>query len=300
MAEKVLVVDDSRIDTTIIKKLLDDYSVLSASCGDEMWHVLKHEVPSIILLDVVMPGEDGFQIAKKLSHIEKFADIPIIFITSKDTGKDVEKGFDSGGVDYIKKPYNEIELRARIRSALLKKKQELDLREKTITDPLTGVHNRRYFFEYLDKTVEHGRRNTRKSFSIALIDIDHFKNVNDTMGHQAGDFILKQLADFFKKSIRPYDLVARYGGEEFIILFKDCSRKDSFEILQRIRDSIDRERYQFQDSLIHVTFSGGIADNRELEQGAPAAADLIKIADERLYKAKETGRNRIVIESVKQ
>lgn len=297
MAETILVVDDSRIDTTTITKLLDDYTVLSASCGEEMWHVLKHEVPSIILLDVVMPGEDGFQIAKKLSHIEKFSDIPIIFITSKDTGRDVEKGFDSGCDDYIKKPYNEIELRARIRSALLKKKQELDLREKTITDPLTGVHNRRYFFEYLDKIVEHGRRNTRKSFSIALIDIDHFKNINDTMGHQAGDFILTQLADFVKKSIRPYDLVARYGGEEFIILFKDCTRKDSFEVLQRIKDTIDRERYQFQDSQIHITFSGGIVDNRELEQGAVKAEDLVKIADERMYRAKETGRNRIVIES---
>ncbi len=297
MAETILVVDDSRIDTTTIKKLLDDYSVISASCGDEMWHVLKNEVPSIILLDVVMPGEDGFQIAKRLSHIEKFADIPIIFITSKDTGKDVEKGFECGGDDYIKKPYNEIELRARIRSALVKKKQELELREKTITDPLTGVHNRRYFFEYLDKIVEHGRRNTRKFFSVALIDIDHFKNINDTMGHQAGDFILMQLADYLKKSIRPYDLVARYGGEEFIILFKDCSRKDSFEVLQRIKDSIDRERYRFQDDLIHVTFSGGIVDNRELENGALAAGELVKIADERLYRAKESGRNRIVIDS---
>jgi two-component system, cell cycle response regulator len=298
VANRILVVDDSRIDTTTIKKLLDDYSVLSASCGEEMWHVLNDAVPSIILLDVVMPGEDGFQIAKKLSNIEKFADIPIIFITSKDTGKDVERGFNSGGVDYIKKPYNEIELRARIRSALLKKKQELELREQTITDPLTGVHNRRYFFEYLDKIVEHGRRNSQKCFSIALIDIDHFKNINDTMGHQAGDFILKQLADYFKKSIRPYDLVARYGGEEFIILFKDCSRKDSCEILQRIKDTIDHERYRFQNDLIHVTFSSGIADNRELEQGAAAAEALVKIADERLYMAKENGRNRIIIDAV--
>ncbi len=298
MAEKILVVDDSRLDITVIKKLLDDYSIISASCGDEMWHVLKDEIPSIILLDVVMPGEDGFQIAKRLSHIEKYADIPIIFITSKDAGKDVEKGFASGGVDYIKKPYNEIELRARIRSALLKKKQELELRAMTITDPLTGVHNRRYFFEYLDKIVEHARRNTRKNFSIALIDIDHFKNINDTRGHQAGDFVLTQLAGYLQKSIRPYDMVARYGGEEFIILFKDCSRNDSCEILQRIKDTVDHERYRFQDELIHITFSGGIADNRDLEQGEGSAKDLVRIADERMYRAKETGRNRIVIEQV--
>ncbi|MBP7734413.1 MAG: diguanylate cyclase [Spirochaetes bacterium] len=299
MAETILLVDDSRVDTALLTKLLEDYTFLSASCGEEMWHVLKRETPSIILLDVVMPGEDGFQIAKKLSSIEKFADIPIIFITSKDTGKDVERGFESGGVDYIKKPFNEIELRARIRSALIKKKQEHELREQTITDPLTGVHNRRYFFEYLDKIVEHGRRNTRKCFSIALIDIDHFKNINDTLGHQAGDFVLRQLADYLKKSVRPYDLVARYGGEEFIILFKDCNKKESFEVLQRIKDSIDREQYTFENAQIHVTFSGGIADNRELDQGAAAAEELVKIADGRMYAAKNAGRNRIVIEPEK-
>lgn len=297
VSEKILVVDDSRIDTTTISKLLNDYTVISASCGDEMWHVLKSDVPAIILLDVVMPGEDGFQIAKKLSGIEKFADIPIIFITSKDAGSDVEQGFDSGGVDYIKKPYNEIELRARIRSALMKKKQELELREKTITDPLTGVHNRRYFFEYLGKTVEHARRNPQKCFSVALIDIDHFKKINDSRGHQAGDYILARLAEFLKKSIRPYDLVARYGGEEFIILFKDCVKNESCEVLQRIKDAFYRERFSFLDVPIQVTFSGGIADSREIEQGNGATEELVRIADVRLYKAKEAGRNRLVIEA---
>jgi len=297
VAETILLVDDSRVDIVLLTKLLEDYTVLSASCGEEMWHILKREFPSIILMDVVMPGEDGFQIAKKLSSIEKFADIPIIFITSKDTGKDVERGFESGGVDYIKKPFNEIELRARIRSALMKKKQEHLLREQTITDPLTGVHNRRYFFEYLGKIVEHGRRNTRKSYSIALIDIDHFKNINDTLGHQAGDYVLKRLADYLKKSIRPYDLVARYGGEEFIILFKDCNKNESFEVLQRIKDTVDHEQYAFDEARIHVTFSGGIADNREIDQEAVVAEELVRIADARLYAAKHAGRNRIVIES---
>jgi two-component system, cell cycle response regulator len=295
MAEMILVVDDSSIDTTVIKKLLDDYTVMSAGSGDEMWHILKQEIPSIILLDVIMPGEDGFEIAKKLSSIEKYSDIPIIFITSKDAGRDVEQGFDSGGVDYIKKPFNEIELRARIRSALLKKRQELELREKTITDPLTGIYNRRYFFEYLDKIIEHARRNRRNRFSIALLDIDHFKSINDTMGHQAGDYILKQIADFLKKSIRPYDLLARYGGEEFIILFKDCSKNESCDILMRIKDTIDRTVYRFHDAPIHTTFSSGISDIDEIDPGE-AAEKLVSIADERLYLAKESGRNRIVID----
>jgi two-component system, cell cycle response regulator len=297
MAEKILAVDDCLIDTTVMTRLLTDYIVISAGCGEEMWKILQTELPSIILMDVVMPGEDGFQIAKKLSSIEKFSDIPIIFITSKDTGKDVEKGFNAGGVDYIKKPYNEIELRARIKSALLKKEKERELREKTITDPLTGVYNRRYFFDYLERNIEHVRRNPHHDFSVALVDIDHFKVINDTMGHQAGDYVLKQIADALKNSIRPYDLLARYGGEEFIILFKDCCKKDSEDILTRIKDAIDRTVYRFNDKPIHITFSSGISDMTDIQSEASAGEELVRISDERLYYAKETGRNRIVIDS---
>jgi diguanylate cyclase (GGDEF)-like protein len=294
MAETILAVDDSAIDTAILAKILDDYTVLSAESGDKMWNLLKRERPAIILLDVILPGEDGFQIAKKLSSNEKFSDIPIIFITSKSTGRDVEQGFDSGGVDYIKKPFNQIELRARIRSALAKKRRELDLREKTVTDPLTGIYNRRYFFEYLEKTVEHARRNKEKRFSVAILDIDHFKEINDGMGHLAGDYLLKQFADYLKKSIRPYDLLARYGGDEFIVLFKDCGKSESCDILTRIKDAIERTEYRFQDNPVRATFSSGISEIDELKQGE-TAEKLVGTADERLLVAKQKGRNRIVI-----
>lgn len=298
MAETILVVDDSPFETAVLSKLLCEYTVSSAGCGDEMWVVLAKETPSIILLDVVLPGEDGFRIAEKLSSIEKYSGIPIIFITSKDTGRDVERGFDAGGVDYIKKPYNEIELRARIRSALLKKRQEIELREKTITDPLTGLYNRRHFFDVLTKNIEHARRNSSYQFSVAMLDIDHFKIINDTLGHQAGDYILKQIADFLKKSIRPYDLLARYGGEEFIVLYKDCNRKEAGEILNRIRDTVETKSYRFRDKTVGVTFSSGIADITEVKPGSTAAEELIKITDSRLYLAKQSGRNRIVIDAM--
>jgi two-component system, cell cycle response regulator len=295
MAETILVVDDSPFETAVLSKLLCEYTVVSAGCGDETWTVLENTTPSIILLDVVLPGEDGFQIAEKLSSIEKYSDIPIIFITSKDTGQDVERGFEAGGVDYIKKPYNEIELRARIRSALLKKRQEIELREKTITDPLTGLYNRRHFFDILTKNIEHARRNPAYRFSVAMLDIDHFKVINDTLGHQAGDYILKQIADYLKNSIRPYDLLARYGGEEFIVLYKDCNRKEAGEILNRIKDAVEAKTYRFRDKTVGATFSSGIADITEVKPGATAAEELVKITDGRLYQAKQSGRNRIVI-----
>ena len=296
MAIKIMVVDDSILDRTAINKLLDDYDITCATCGEDMWKLLEHVVPALILLDVVMPGENGFQIAKKLTTIDRYSDIPIIFITSKESGKDVEEGFDSGGMDYIKKPFNEIELRARIRSVLAKKRQELELREKTITDPLTGIYNRRYFFEVLDKNMEHARRNPQHTFSTAIVDIDHFKNVNDANGHLAGDSLLRQFSEFLKRSIRPYDILARYGGEEFVVLFKDCSRKDSGEVLGRIKDAVEQTAYRYQDCTIRFTFSGGISDLSDLNDGPCSADDLIRIADERLYAAKQTGRNRIVID----
>lgn len=298
MAETILVVDDSRIDSAYLGKMLGEYAVVSAASGAEMWQALEKVTPSIILMDVVLPGDDGFQIAKTLSGIDRFADIPIIFITSKDTGRDVEQGFESGGVDYIKKPYNEIELRARIRSALQKKRREMDLREKTITDPLTGVHNRRYFFEYLDKAIEHARRNRSRVFSVAMLDIDHFKRINDTLGHQAGDFVLRQLAEHLAKSIRPYDLLARYGGEEFIVLFKDCDRKESGDILRRIKDDVSRTGFRFNETPVRITFSSGISDLNDIPADGATAEGLVRLSDERLYRAKESGRDRIVIDAV--
>jgi diguanylate cyclase (GGDEF)-like protein len=298
MAESILVVDDSHLDTTVINRLLSDYRVMSAGSGDEMWKLLEAETPSIILLDVVLPGDDGFALAERLSKHERYADIPIIFITSKDTGGDVARGFESGGFDYIKKPYTEKELRARIRSALDTKRRERELREKTVIDPLTGVYNRRYFFEALEKIVEHTRRNRRNIFALALIDIDHFKHVNDRHGHQAGDSILAELADCLRTRIRPYDILARYGGEEFVVIFKDCGRAASGEVLQRIKDFVEGTPCRFRDEVIHVTFSGGIADIGEVPPDAPAAGELLRMADERLYMAKQAGRNRIVIDCV--
>lgn len=296
MGIKLMVVDDSIIDRTMIVKLLDDYEITCASCGDEMWKLLENAIPSVILLDVIMPGESGFQIAKKLTTIDRYSDIPIIFITSKDTGRDVEEGFDSGGMDYIKKPYNEIELRARIRSVLAKKRQELDLREKTITDPLTGIYNRRYFFEVLDKNMEHARRNPSHCFSTAIIDIDHFKNVNDENGHLAGDSLLRQFSEFLKRSIRPYDILARYGGEEFVVLFKDISRKEASEVLGRIKDAVEQTQYLYHECVICFTFSSGISDVHDLGEDPANPDDLLRIADERLYAAKQAGRNRIAID----
>lgn len=298
MADTILVVDDSPFETAVLSKLLCEYAVLSAGSGDEMWTLLEKEQPSIILLDVVLPGEDGFQLAEKLLSIEKYSDIPIIFITSRNTGHDVERGFEAGGVDYIKKPYNEIELRARIRSALAKKRQEIDLREKTITDPLTGLYNRRHFSDILIKNIEHARRNTSYRFSLAMLDIDHFKAINDTLGHQAGDYVLKQIAEFLKKSIRPYDLLARYGGEEFIVLFKDCGRNEAGEILNRIKDAVEAKHYQFRDKTVSATFSSGIADITEVKPGNTAVEDMIKVTDTRLYRAKQSGRNRIVLDAL--
>jgi two-component system, cell cycle response regulator len=294
MADKILLVEDSTFETAYITRLLHNYTILHASSGEEIWPILKDEAPSIILLDVILPGEDGFQIAKQLAGNEKYADIPIIFITQKDQGRDVEEGFESGAVDYIKKPYNELELRARIRSAVMKKRRELDLREKTITDPLTGVFNRRHFFDCLESSINHSLRRKQNIFSISLVDVDHLKSINDTHGHQAGDHVLREVADVLKKKIRSYDIMARFGGDEFIILFNDCAKRETGEIMHRIKEYVAKTPVAFNNNTISVTLSCGVSDFSEVRSDEIGAEHLIGMADKRLYSAKNAGRNTIV------
>jgi two-component system, cell cycle response regulator len=280
----------------MIERKLDDYEVVSVKSGREMREVLDRVNPSLILLDVVIPDGDGFEIAREISSSEKYAHIPIVFITSKTEGKDVEIGFNSGGFDYVKKPFDMVELRARIKSAMRKKQLEQDLKSLTYTDYLTGAYTRRYFIDALLKELEKRKRSEGSVFSVALSDIDFFKNVNDTFGHLAGDYVLTEFVRIIRKSIRPYDLLARYGGEEFIILFSDCAKENAAEVMQRIEDSMVRVPILYGDKSIQVTFSTGIADLNDVLSEERMVESIIRLADQRLYAAKQKGRKRIEIQ----
>ncbi|MCK4905927.1 MAG: diguanylate cyclase [Spirochaetes bacterium] len=291
---KILVVDDEYANRFLLKNLLSDYNVECVDCGESMWEFLCAEIPSLIILDVMMPGEDGFQIAKRLLRDAAYKDIPVIFVTAKDAGADVEEGFLSGGYDYVKKPFDADELKARIKLALKKKSVEMTLKKDSVTDSLTGMYNRRYFFARIEEELERVKR-TDKEMAVAIIDIDFFKNVNDDYGHQAGDYILKVFSEFLQKHIRPYDIVARYGGDEFIIMFVEIGREEAKIILKRILDNITDTVYNFNSNYIKYSLSCGISDIREIDMENISADSLIKLADDRLYRAKNEGRNRIIV-----
>ena len=204
----------------------------------------------------------------------------------------MHKAFELGGVDYIRKPIDRLELVARIKSVLKIKRLENDLRKQSITDYMTGIFNRRYFFETAIKNLEYSKRHN-KHLSIAMLDIDFFKKINDTYGHDAGDFILKKFTEIINANIRTYDIFARFGGEEFVILFTDTQKTTAVNILSRVKDILNSTTFEFEDKKIDFTYSAGIVDFFE-ENIRTDIDSLIKIADLRLYKAKRTGRNKIV------
>lgn len=297
MKRTILTVDDSKINRMLIENILQsEYTVLNARNGEEMWQTLKTFRPDLILMDVMMPEVDGYVLTQTLVHHKKYSDIPVVFLTARDSSQDLKRGFDCGGMDYIKKPFNEIELKARIQSVLRIKELEHQLMLKAIADPLTGIFNRRHFFDISKNELARALRNENgdKKLSLAILDIDSFKDVNDTHGHQAGDYVLIHLANLLKEGIRQYDILARYGGEEFIILFIACDKVTAEVILQRLKDRFSRHTYEFESRRVNCSFSAGIAELSECRDEVITIDGLIKMADARLYHAKEAGRNRIV------
>lgn len=292
--KQILIVDDSETSILYLQMILRDYEVIFALNGKEMWERLNESSPSLILMDVMLPDVNGYELVQQLSKTEKYKDIPIIFQTAKSSSDDLEKGFESGAIDYIRKPVDKKELKARVKSVLKIKELENQLYLKSITDYLTGIYNRRYFFEIAAKHLQFCQ-SLGKNLSIALLDVDFFKKINDTYGHDAGDFVLKKFAEIIGLTKRPKDILARYGGEEFILLFFETDKKDALEILLSIQNAIVNEVILFNEMEIKCTFSCGLVDLQEFA-GNLRIDDLIRDADKRMYIAKQTGRNRIIFE----
>lgn len=292
--KQILIVDDSETSILYLQMILRDYEVIFAMNGKEMWERLNESSPALILMDVMLPDVNGYELVKQLSKTEKYKDIPIIFQTAKSSSDDLEKGFESGAIDYIRKSVDKKELKARVKSVLKIKELENELYLKSITDYLTGIYNRRYFFEMANKHLRFCQT-LNKNLCIALLDLDFFKKINDTFGHDAGDFVLKRFAEIIGFTKRPKDILARYGGEEFILLFFETDKKEALEILLSIQNAIVGEGFLFNEMEMKCTFSCGLIELREFA-GMPKIDDLIREADKRMYTAKQSGRNRIIYE----
>jgi diguanylate cyclase (GGDEF)-like protein len=307
----VLVADDSFLSRQLIVRLLKKmgFQVVEAANGKEAWEYFQNSNKdiSLVILDWVMPEMDGLEVCRLIRKVNVGCYVYIIFLSSVEKKEDIALCLESGADDYIIKPVHEKEFLARITVglrilALERALQETNRRLKNlaITDELTGLLNRRALFAELKKNTCRFIRE-EKPFHIIMLDIDHFKKINDSYGHQAGDKVLQELAKRLENELRPYDLIGRYGGEEFLIAIGNISKQNAMKLAERIRKSIaDQPFFITRDYSIPVTASLGIASlalpvhqvtDREFMK---IIYDLIKRADKALYQAKQEGRNQIV------
>lgn len=291
MEEKsvILIVDDQPVNIKTLGSILKDlYRIKVATNGnDALKFALTEPKPDLILLDIEMPDISGYDVIKKLKADIKTEEIPVIFVTSHQDVENEELGLELGAVDYISKPVRSPIVKARVKTQLTVKKQYNLLKEIAMKDKLTSLYNRHYLMDEGVRKFANSQRN-RVPFSLAILDIDHFKKVNDTHGHTTGDEVLKAVANVIKNGSRKEDFAARFGGEEFILLLEHCTKEDAQKKIETLRVEVEN----LNPSGINVTASFGVAScNGEQE----SFESLLKDADEALYEAKENGRNRVVL-----
>jgi diguanylate cyclase (GGDEF)-like protein len=291
---RLLVVDDQPANIQILYQILsNDYQVFMATSGAQALALCVARQPDLVLLDLIMPDIDGYQVCQRLKEDAATRDIPVIFITAKTDESAEEMGFDYGAVDFISKPINPRIVKARVKTHLMLKAQSDLLRSWAYLDGLTGVHNRRFFDERVNAEMGRAIRN-QTALSLIMLDVDFFKRYNDHYGHQAGDDCLRRVASTLKNSLmRAGDHVARYGGEEFVCLLPDTDYTGAMQLAEAIRNEIRGLQIEHAESSVapYVTVSLGVGCKPANLHGS--AMTLISLADTQLYKAKEQGRNRI-------
>lgn len=285
----ILIVDDipSNIQT-LAAILKEDYNIKVATNGSRALELsFLEDQPDLILLDVEMPDMNGYEVCTKLKDTHSTKEIPIIFITANHEVEDEEKGLEIGAVDYITKPVNPAIVKARVKTHITIKQQYDELKFIAMHDKLTGLYNRHYLMDEAIRKISSAIRKN-EPLTIVMSDIDHFKNVNDTYGHLAGDKVLQEVSSVLKNNKRAEDFVARYGGEEFVTIFDNCNASDAAIKAEKIRADI--ENLNPED--IHITSSFGIAQLSKKHENFDM---LLKDADDALYSAKSSGRNKVVI-----
>ncbi len=299
----ILIVDDSINNIDMLSDILiEDYEIQFATSGSKAIEIAKEFSPDLILLDIVMPEMDGYEIIDRLRSEPATDHIPVIFITAKSSTEDMIEGFKWGAADYISKPFAAEEVKVRVKTqienqflikALTKANKKLEA--LTRVDGLTGIANRRYFDEFLQQMINRARR-IQSPLSLILIDVDYFKLYNDNYGHQQGDICLQQVAtELDKFAQREGELVARYGGEEFAIVIFGLSKQEIQKRAQLCLNAIEDLKIEHETSHCesHVTISAGqvtLTDSNQMN-----LENFIRYADEALYKAKEQGRNQLQI-----
>ena len=298
---RILVVDDHEDNVELLRARLEarGYEVEAAMDGQEALDRVHAAPPDLMLLDVMMPRIDGIEVTRQIKGDPSLPFIPIIMQTALESTEDKVEGLDAGADDYITKPINFAELEARVKSLLRIKglQEELARANEALlkasqTDGLTGLDNRRHVEERLTEMFTHAAR-LNEPLACVMCDLDHFKSVNDEHGHQAGDAVLRQVAEILRDSAREIDRVGRYGGEEFIVLLPNANLEDAAAFAERVRREVEARTFAYDGGTLKRTLSAGAAawpDPAIRHQEA-----LVKAADDALYVAKEHGRNRVEV-----
>ncbi len=295
MPQTVLAIDDSPdvhrlLDVRLRPENLIIHHALDAEDG--MAQATRTQ-PDLILLDVDMPLVTGFEFCRKLKSNPLLAQVPVIFLTGATAVHTKVEGFDLGAVDYVTKPFDAAELRARVRAALRTKRYHDLLAARSNVDALTGIWNRAYFNQRLGEEVAAAQRYGRE-VSLVLMDLDQFKSLNDTFGHPFGDQVLQKIGELLHGSLRATDAPCRYGGEEFGLILSDTNEAGARTLAERIRAEIAEAAFHPRERIVRVTASFGVASSAIL-QASLSMSRLITAADDALYEAKRTGRDRVCV-----
>jgi two-component system cell cycle response regulator len=301
---RILIADDSIVSRHLLDATLRKwgYQVVVACDGNEAWTILQSEdAPEMAILDWVMPGMTGPEVCRRVRANAKEKDIYtyILLLTSKSQREDLIEGMESGADDYLTKPFDQHELKVRLRpgTRIIELQRELiaareALRDQATRDFLTRIWNRSSILDILQRELARGGREKRP-FGLVMADLDHFKTINDTYGHFAGDAVLREFVRRMASSMRPYDLIGRYGGEEFLIVLPGCDEACTARQAERLRAALAGQPMSFSEESRVITCSFGATSWTPGAGGTEE--DLIRVADDALYRAKRQGRNRVVL-----
>jgi two-component system cell cycle response regulator len=289
---RLLAIDDSTMIHRLLKARLksERLEIHSASSGCQGLQSARTLMPDLILLDVDMPEMDGFEVLVKLKADPHTHDIPVIFLSGSCSTESKVRGLDLGAFDFVTKPFDVGELKARVRSALRIRSLIQMLAQRAQIDGLTGLWNRPYFDQRLEEEVTIAQRHTQ-NLALILCDLDNFKSINDTYGHPFGDMVLEEFATMLAQG-RAGDAACRYGGEEFAVILPRADAAEAAAVADRYRDSLKLRRWLDAPDLI-ATASFGVSDLRLLSE--PCASGMVRAADEALYGAKDGGRDRVLL-----